>query len=43
MTFRTPYAQDEVSAAEAAADVLAAYELADEPPRARSIVLDTIG
>ncbi|MGZ4406894.1 MAG: thymidine phosphorylase [Gaiellaceae bacterium] len=37
------HAQDELSAGEAAKDVLAAYELADEPPRARSIVLDTIG
>ena len=37
------HAQDETSADEAAADVLAAYELADEPPRPRSIVLDTIG
>jgi pyrimidine-nucleoside phosphorylase len=37
------HAQDEPSADEAAADVLAAYELADEPPRRRSIVLDTIG
>ena len=33
------HAQDESSADEAAKDVLAAYELADEPPRARSIVL----
>jgi len=37
------HAQDELSAGEAAKDVLGAYELADEPPRARSIVLDTIG
>ena len=37
------HAQDERSAGEAAKDVLAAYELAAEPPRARSIVLDTIG
>jgi len=37
------HAHDETSADEAAADVLAAYELADEPPRPRSIVLDTIG
>ena len=37
------HARDEASAAEAAADVLAAYELGDEPPRPRSIVLDTIG
>jgi pyrimidine-nucleoside phosphorylase len=37
------HARDEASANEAAAEVLAAYELGDEPPRARSIVLDTIG
>jgi pyrimidine-nucleoside phosphorylase len=37
------HARDESTADEAAADVLAAYELADEPPRPRSIVLDTIG
>ena len=37
------HARDERSAAEAAAAVLAAYELADEPPRARPIVLETIG
>jgi pyrimidine-nucleoside phosphorylase len=37
------HARDESTAEEAAADVLAAYELADEPPRPRSIVLDTIG
>jgi thymidine phosphorylase len=37
------YAADEQGAAEAAADVLAAYELGDEPPRKRSIVLETIG
>jgi pyrimidine-nucleoside phosphorylase len=37
------HAQDEPSADEAADDVLAAYVLADEPPRSRSIVLDTIG
>jgi pyrimidine-nucleoside phosphorylase len=37
------HARDEASADEAADDVLAAYELADEPPRERSIVLDTIG
>ena len=36
------YAQDERSATEAANDVLAAYELAGEPPRTRSIVLDTL-
>jgi thymidine phosphorylase len=37
------HAHDETSAREAAADVLAAYELGEEPPRPRSIVLDTIG
>ena len=37
------HARDETSADEAAADVLAAYELAGEPPRARPIVLDTLG
>jgi pyrimidine-nucleoside phosphorylase len=37
------HAQDETTADEAAQDVLAAYALADEPPRPRSIVLDTIG
>jgi pyrimidine-nucleoside phosphorylase len=37
------HAHDEAAAEEAAADVLAAYELTDEQPRARSIVLDTIG
>ena len=37
------HAQDEQSANEAAAAVAAAYELGDEPPRARSIVLDTLG
>jgi pyrimidine-nucleoside phosphorylase len=37
------HARDEASADEAADVVLAAYVLADEPPRARSIVLDTIG
>ena len=37
------HARDEASAGEAAADVLAAYELGDEPPRPRPIVLDTIG
>jgi pyrimidine-nucleoside phosphorylase len=36
------HARDERSANEAAAEVLAAYELGDEPPRARPIVLDTI-
>ena len=37
------HAADEQSAAEAAAEVLAAYELGDEPPAARAIVLDTLG
>jgi pyrimidine-nucleoside phosphorylase len=37
------HARDEASAAEAAADVLAAYTLAADAPRARPIVLDTIG
>ena len=37
------HARDESTADEAAKDVLAAYVLADEPPRPRSIVLDTIG
>ena len=37
------HARDESTAGEAATDVLAAYVLADEPPRPRSIVLDTIG
>jgi pyrimidine-nucleoside phosphorylase len=37
------HARDEESAGAAAAAVLAAYELGDEPPRARGIVLDTIG
>ena len=37
------HARDEASADEAAADVLAAFELGAEPPRPRSIVLDTIG
>jgi pyrimidine-nucleoside phosphorylase len=37
------HTRDEESAAEAAAAVLAAYELGDEPPRPRGIVLDTIG
>ena len=37
------HARDEQSANEAAATITAAYELGDEPPRARSIVLDTIG
>ena len=37
------HARDEVSADEATATVVAAYELGDEPPRTRRIVLDTIG
>ena len=37
------HARDEQSASEAAATVASAYELGDEPPRARGIVLDTIG
>ena len=37
------HARDEASAREAAADVLAAYTIGDEPPRPRPIVLDTIG
>jgi pyrimidine-nucleoside phosphorylase len=37
------HARDASSADEAAADVLAAYAVADEPPRPRSIVLETIG
>ena len=37
------HARDESAADEAANDVLAAYVLTDEPPRPRSIVLDTIG
>ena len=37
------HARDERSAGEVAADVLAAYELGDEPPRARPIVLETLG
>jgi pyrimidine-nucleoside phosphorylase len=36
------YARDEASAREAEAAVLAAYELGDEPPRERRIVLDVI-
>jgi pyrimidine-nucleoside phosphorylase len=36
------HARDESSAEEAASDVLHAYELGDEEPRPRSIVLDTI-
>jgi thymidine phosphorylase len=37
------HARDEASADEAAAEVLAAFELGDEAPRHRAIVLDTIG
>jgi pyrimidine-nucleoside phosphorylase len=37
------HAADEPTADEAAAEVLAAYELGDEAPRRRSIVLDTLG
>jgi pyrimidine-nucleoside phosphorylase len=37
------HARDEATADEAAAAVLAAYELGDEPPRMRGIVLDTLG
>jgi pyrimidine-nucleoside phosphorylase len=37
------HARDEASADAAASALLAAYELGDEPPRARGIVLDTIG
>jgi pyrimidine-nucleoside phosphorylase len=37
------HARDETSAGEAAATVLAAYELSDEPPRPRPIVLETVG
>jgi pyrimidine-nucleoside phosphorylase len=37
------HARDEQTANEAAATITAAYELGDEPPRARGIVLDTIG
>jgi pyrimidine-nucleoside phosphorylase len=37
------HARDEATADEAATTVLAAYELGDDPPRARGIVLDTLG
>jgi pyrimidine-nucleoside phosphorylase len=37
------HARDEASAAEAVADVLAAYTIGAEPPRPRPIVLDTLG
>jgi pyrimidine-nucleoside phosphorylase len=36
------HARDDASATTAAAEVAAAYELADEPPRSRQIVLETI-
>jgi pyrimidine-nucleoside phosphorylase len=42
-TLAAIHARDESTADEAANDVLAAYVLADAPPRPRSIVLDTIG
>ena len=37
------HAADEAAANEGAAEVLAAYEIADDEPRPRAIVLDTIG
>jgi pyrimidine-nucleoside phosphorylase len=37
------HARDEQSANAVMADLLAAYELGDEPPRPRPIVLDTLG
>jgi pyrimidine-nucleoside phosphorylase len=37
------HARDEAAADEAAREVLEAYELGDEPPRERRIVLDVIG
>jgi pyrimidine-nucleoside phosphorylase len=37
------HARDEASAAVAADDVAAAYELADEAPPARGVILDTLG
>jgi pyrimidine-nucleoside phosphorylase len=37
------HAADDASAEEVAGEVLAAYELGDEPPAERGIVLDTIG
>ena len=42
-TLAEVHARDPRSAREAGAEVLAAYELVDEPPRARPIVLDTLG
>jgi pyrimidine-nucleoside phosphorylase len=41
-TLAEVHARDDRSAREAAADVLAAYELVDEPPRPRPIILDTL-
>jgi pyrimidine-nucleoside phosphorylase len=41
-TLAEVHAHDDRSAREAAADVLAAYELVDEPPRPRPIILDTL-
>ena len=41
-TLAEVHARDDRSAREAAAAVLAAYELVDEPPRARPIVLETL-
>ena len=41
-TIAAIHARDAVSAATAATEVLAAYEFADEPPRPRPIVLDTL-
>jgi pyrimidine-nucleoside phosphorylase len=37
------HAADDLSAEAAAAEVLASYEIGDEPPRPRRILLDTIG
>jgi pyrimidine-nucleoside phosphorylase len=37
------HAADEQSAVDAAAEVLGAYELGEEPPRPRAIILDTLG
>jgi pyrimidine-nucleoside phosphorylase len=41
-TLAEVHARDEASAAEAAREVLAAYELGDEPPRVRRILLDVV-
>jgi pyrimidine-nucleoside phosphorylase len=41
-TLAEVHAHDDRSAREAAADVLAAYELVDDPPRPRPIILDTL-